>query len=114
MKSTVFTILLLLTLFSCKSSDNQSDAYGNFEATELFISSEVAGKLLSFTVEEGDVLEANQQVALVDTIPLVLKMQQLQASKLAAQSKLAQVNASIGVLQAQKAIVQKDFSRIFV
>ena len=47
-----------LFLFGCSDNGNKSDAYGNFEATEIIISAEATGRLLSFDVDEGTVLKA--------------------------------------------------------
>ena len=38
------------------SQQPQPDAYGNVEATEVVVSSEVGGQLTTFTVEEGQML----------------------------------------------------------
>ena len=38
------------------------DATGTFEATEVLVSAEAAGRILSFDVEEGDTLSAGKQV----------------------------------------------------
>ena len=56
------------------------DATGTFETTEVLVSSEVSGKLLWLDVEEGTVLEAGQQVGVVDTVQLYLRKKQLEAS----------------------------------
>ena len=38
------------------------DATGTFEATEVLVSAEAAGRILSFDVEEGDTLSAGKQI----------------------------------------------------
>ena len=55
-------ILLLLVVMGCKSSSNEFDATGNFEADEVIISSEASGKILRLDVEEGRDLDANAVV----------------------------------------------------
>jgi HlyD family secretion protein len=54
-------------LSSCKTSDDKADAYGNFEATEVTISSETNGKIMLFTISEGQKLEKGTLVAEVDS-----------------------------------------------
>ena len=44
------------------------DATGTFEATEVLVSAEAAGRILSFDVEEGDTLSAGKQVGAIDTV----------------------------------------------
>lgn len=46
------------------------DATGTFEATEVLVSAEAAGRILSFDVEEGDTLSAGKQVGAIDTVQL--------------------------------------------
>ena len=107
-----FMLLIISVLTACHSGDGESDAYGNFEAIETFVSSEVSGKALQLLVEEGQNLKTGDLICLVDTISLVIKQDQLEASRLAAISKLDQVSASLEVLKAQKEVLQKDYQRI--
>jgi HlyD family secretion protein len=97
----LITILLLTSLFSCNSNDNKADGYGNFEATEVTISAEANGKLEFLNLEEGDLLEPNTLVGLVDTTQLYFNKQQLVTSKTTTHSKSANVLSQIDVLQAQ-------------
>lgn len=49
-------LLLMIALVwfsSCKNNTNLSDAYGNFEAVQVTVSSESAGKIHYLNVEEG-------------------------------------------------------------
>ncbi len=52
-------ILTSLVLFGC-GGNGQPDGYGNFESTEIIVSSEASGKLLFFPVEEGEKLDKGQ------------------------------------------------------
>jgi HlyD family secretion protein len=97
----LITILLLTSLFSCNSNDNKADGYGNFEAAEVTISAEANGKLEFLNLEEGDLLEPNTLVGLVDTTQLYFNKQQLITSKATTHSKSANVLSQIDVLQAQ-------------
>jgi len=65
-----------LSLATCKN-DNKYDASGVFEATEVIVSSEGNGKILFLNLEEGQKLDSNQQVGLIDTVQLFLKKEQL-------------------------------------
>jgi HlyD family secretion protein len=100
MKKTL-ALLILATLFSCNNNDDKADGYGNFEATEITISAEANGKLTSFTIEEGVVLEPNIQVGLIDTIQLHLNKQQLIASRNTIYSKSKNVLSQDQVLKEQ-------------
>lgn len=111
-KYLLYIIALLPVLHSCMGNDEKADAYGNFEAVEVIISSEANGKLLSFQLEEGDELEANQVIGYVDTIQLHLNKKQLQASIKAIKSKTQNVQVQIDVLQKQRDNLLREKRRI--
>lgn len=101
--------LLIGTLTSC-SNDKKADGYGNFEATEITISTEANGRLKFLNVEEGQRLEEGELVGLVDTIQLHLNKQQLLATKLTAASKSGGVWSQVEVLnqQLKNAKIEQD------
>lgn len=74
-------IFLSVALAACSSGSSDYDATGMFEATEVIVSAEQNGRLLSFTVEEGDRLQTGSQVGLIDTVQLQLRALQLGATK---------------------------------
>lgn len=80
MKSSLYLFTVLL-LFSCSNNNGKFDATGTFEATETIISSEASGKLLSFTLEEGQVLKKGQKVGAIDSTQLYLTKLQLWESQ---------------------------------
>jgi HlyD family secretion protein len=88
-------------LFSCENDNGKADGYGNFEATEITISAENNGKLMQFAVHEGDVLQKEQFIGYIDTIPLALKRAQLEVSKAVISSKSKGVLSQINVLNAK-------------
>jgi HlyD family secretion protein len=73
-------LILLVLVTSCTSKDDVFDASGVFEAEEIIISSEVAGKVLHFPIEEGSQLGANQEVGSIDCKNLELQKAQVEAS----------------------------------
>lgn len=108
----ILTILIVLTLFSCKKEDNEADAFGNFEATEITISAEANGKIEFLKVEEGDVLQENALVGQIDTIQLYLNKQQLLASKNTIYSKSTNVLSQRNVLNEQLKMTLIEQKRI--
>jgi HlyD family secretion protein len=102
---TLFTILNLaiisIILSSCDSNSDLADGYGNFEAVETTISAESNGKLLKFSIKEGETLEKGAVVGYIDTIQLALKKEQLTASKNVISSKSKGVLSQISVLKSQ-------------
>lgn len=102
---------LVGSLFSC-SNGEKADGYGNFEATEITISSEANGKLEYLNVEEGQVLEKGTAVGLVDTLQLYLNKQQLLAQKETVASKSGGVWSQVSVLNQQLQTAKTEQERI--
>jgi HlyD family secretion protein len=105
----IISLLLFGNLFVTCKNNEKSDGYGNFEATEITVSAENSGKLMQFTIDEGQILKKGDFVGFIDTIPLSLKRDQLMASKAIVYSKSGSVLSQKNVLNAQlkAAIVNK-------
>jgi membrane fusion protein YbhG len=111
MRQTVLAASLLLTLAACRSG-NQPDAYGNFETTEVVVSAETSGQLLSFKAEEGQTLAAGQLVGIVDTTQLALQQRQLGAQRSGAASRVNEVAQQLDALRVQEVIAGRNYERI--
>ena len=97
MKINKILIPAALLLCAC-SGEKENVAEGTFEATEVTISAESAGKIVTFDVEEGDVLAHGDTIALVDTLQLSLQRAQLQRGQtatLAARPNIAAQQAAL-------------------
>jgi HlyD family secretion protein len=94
--------------------DEEPDAYGNFEATELVVSAEVGGPLTHFYATEGSRLPAGSLVGLVDTTQIALQIAELRAQQSAGQALTGQAAAQAGALEAQLRSAEREHSRIRV
>lgn len=94
-------IVIILSFTSCGNGNEKADGYGNFEATEITVSAENNGKLMTFNIDEGDTLEKDKFIGYIDTIPLALKREQLEVSKAVISSKSKGVLSQINVLNAK-------------
>ncbi len=74
-------LLLGLSLTACNNNNTSFDATGTFEADEVIVSSEVAGRVLSFTVEEGQEIKKGTIIGYIDSTQLHLSKLQLQESR---------------------------------
>ncbi len=72
---------IVLLLSSCSGDNKDFDATGTFEASEITVSAEQNGRLLSFDITEGTTIKALQQVGLIDTVQLALQAQALGATR---------------------------------
>jgi len=112
MKKFFWILFLLAGLLACNNNGDRSDAYGNFEATEVMVSALAQGELLSLEPEEGDQLEKGMLVGLVDTTDLWLKQEQLVKSIAAVQTRLVTIKAQMDVQQQQKKNMMVDKVRL--
>ena len=111
MKNLSALLLFIVTLVSCSNNENESDAYGNFEATEIVVSSEVSGKLIQFDAEDGQSIHTDVQIGLVDTTQFYLKKIQIAAQVTAIQSKASSVLTQLDVLKTQEKSLLREQNR---
>jgi len=95
-----FVALALLAL-SCQRSAPKADAYGNFEADELIVGAEASGKIIQFSVEEAQTLNAGTVVGRIDSTQLVLKVAQLKANMRAVAAKSPAIASQLAVYEKQ-------------
>ncbi len=109
---TISFVFIALTLWSCSGNNDKSDAYGNFEADEVMVSSESNGKLIKLNIDEGDQVTKGDVLCIVDTTSLNLQRNQLIASRQAAIVGIDKVHSAMQVQKTQKKIIEKDVDRI--
>jgi HlyD family secretion protein len=99
---------LVVAALALSACDRQPppDAYGNVEATEVVVSSEVGGQLTTFTVEEGQTLAAGDKAGTVDPTQLTLQRGQAMAQRDAAVSRVSEINNQAQALSAQRYALQ--------
>jgi len=59
-------------LTACNDNKASFDASGSFEAEETIISSEATGTIKQFSIEEGQIVEAGQEIGYIDSLQLYL------------------------------------------
>ncbi|MDR0686565.1 MAG: HlyD family efflux transporter periplasmic adaptor subunit [Dysgonamonadaceae bacterium] len=97
-----FLITIVVTLLSaCNHINNEYDASGIFETTEIIVSAKGSGEIISFDVSEGQNVEAQTSLGLIDTTQLYLKKMQLQANIRSTNSRRINVSRQIAALQQQ-------------
>jgi HlyD family secretion protein len=112
--------LLLITAFitltfsfqSCKTNENTFDASGVFEAEEVLVSSEIPGRIAKMALQEGDVLQADSVVALVDAGNLGLQKEQVEASIEALGEKTNDASPHIELLREQLRVQESQLQTL--
>ncbi|UCD95564.1 MAG: hypothetical protein JSU69_05805, partial [Candidatus Zixiibacteriota bacterium] len=110
--SVVHTIMLALLIASCGSNNLPPGGSGLVESTEVIISAESSGQLKVLHFREGDLIEINDTIGVIDTITVMLGLRQAKAAKNAAQTQL-----EIAALNKEQAaynfdLAEKEFKRI--
>lgn len=99
-------------LFSCNNGKLKSDAAGNFEAIETMVSAEANGKILAFSVTEGEVLKPGQLVGYIDSTQLYLTKLQLMQSRKAILTGRPDIQTQLESMQKELANAVSDRNRI--
>lgn len=107
-----FAIAASAFFLACNPQDDQADAFGNFEAIEVMVSAESQGRILSFVHKEGDRLEKDQIVAVVDSLQLHLKKLQLVSGEASLYARISTLNAQVGANQVQLRNLEREKQRI--
>lgn len=111
MKKTLIIAGIAALLAACNSNKKEYDATGTFEATETTVSAEQSGTLLNFALEEGDDIEAGQEIGLIDTTQIWLKIRQATATKAVYQSQKPDLQKQIAVTRQQLAKAKTEQQR---
>jgi HlyD family secretion protein len=102
-------MIAMISFQSCNRNKSVSDAYGNFEATEITVSAEAQGKILRFLSDEGQVVKAGDTLGLIDTTDIYLKREGLvaQRSALLARQLVIQSQSEVQSQQKENLLVDK-------
>lgn len=79
MKKIYLLTALVFVITSCSDNQKEYDATGTFEATEVTVAAKSSGELKTFTLNEGENLNANQVVGNIDDYELQQKQDELTA-----------------------------------
>jgi HlyD family secretion protein len=113
MKTKIYMLSFTLVLFySCSSKNNKTDATGVFEATEIIVSAEASGKILSLTINEGDEVKQGQILGQIDSSQLYLNKLTVEANRLAILSSRPDVQSQLDALESELANAEFEKKRI--
>lgn len=102
MKALNYILAITLLIFSsCSSDENEKDASGVFEATEVIVSAESSGKLLSFSIQEGDDLKKGKVIGQIDSVQLHLNKLQIIANQSAILSSRPDMKSQLNTIKTE-------------
>lgn len=110
MKKLIVFISVALLLHAC-ASKNDYDASGNFEADEVIVSAQQNGVLLSYSVKEGNQLQAGDKIGQIDVKVVELQKLQTEASIAALSEKTAAPNDQAELVHRQLEVQQSQLTQ---
>lgn len=112
MRKIILSVMAAVSLAACNKNENKFDASGTFETTEVIVSSELNGKILSLNINEGDTVSSGRVVGTVDAEGISLQKEQVEASISSLGDKTADVGPQVQLLQNQLAVQQSQLSNL--
>ncbi|HMS03080.1 MAG TPA: HlyD family efflux transporter periplasmic adaptor subunit [Gemmatimonadaceae bacterium] len=110
MNRALFLLLPVAALVACGAPP--ADANGRFEATEVTVSAEAAGRLLTLTPQEGDTVRADVTLAVVDTTALAISRAELAARDAVLAARQREALAMMRTAESQQALATREAERV--
>lgn len=110
MKKGIFLSAVFL-LVACGGKQD-FDATGTFEATEVTLSAETTGRLLTLASEEGMLVHEGDVLAVVDTAALHLQLQQLRTQQSALLKSRPDIGKQVASLRSQIVKQEREVARV--
>ena len=108
-------VFILLLMFGCRNGNDKNtiEASGNIEATNIIVSSQVTGKVLSLLKDEGENVNEGDTVLIIDHETLALQLKQALAAKEVAEAQLNLLKVGAreeDIKQGEEAVTQAKVS----
>jgi len=107
-----YSFLLIAGLAACNNNGTRSDASGTFEAEEIIVSSELAGRIISLAIQEGMLLPKDSAVGTIDATGISLQKEQVEASIQSLNAKTMDVTPQVRLLEHQRAVQQSRLNNL--
>lgn len=104
--------IAFIAFAACSGNENDFDATGTFESTEIIVSSEANGKIMELNLQEGDRLEAGAVLGYVDSMQLYLRKKQLEAGLRGVDIRKPDIRKQIASLEQQIAVARSEQQRM--
>ena len=106
-------IILASAILLCACAEkHEFDATGTFEATEITICAGHTGEILAFTAQEGDKIQTNEVVGIIDTMQLHLQREILRQQQAALLSSRPDIQTQVAALREQISVNEHEVNRL--
>jgi HlyD family secretion protein len=110
--------IIVISLFpviinsGCHGKNDVADAYGNFQSTEVTVSSQIQGELVFLNIREGQHYDKGELAGIVDTISFSLKREQLIAQEKVIRAKSNNILSQIKIQEEEKKNLVREKERL--
>ncbi len=104
--------LVTLLFVSCGNNNLSPGGSGFIEATEVMVSSEANGQLKDLRFDEGDQIMRGDTIGEIDTVTMMLRLRQAEATKEMAQTKMEVSGIAIQQAEFNLDLARKEFDRV--
>lgn len=108
----IWIYVVMLWIATACQRGKEFDATGTFEATQVTVSAEAAGRILRFSANEGDNLSLGEQVGAIDSLQLYLQKLQLERQRASVRSNRPDIGKQVAALRQQIAKQQTERRRV--
>jgi HlyD family secretion protein len=105
------TVAGLLGLWSCSRETPAAGGSGFVEATEATVSSEVAGQIRLMRVDEGSSVAPGDTLAEIDTISVMLRLDQARSGREAADKRVRMAAIAVEQASYDSELARKEYDR---
>ncbi|MBO8168401.1 MAG: efflux RND transporter periplasmic adaptor subunit [Thermoanaerobacteraceae bacterium] len=99
----LISVLATGCALSEKDDNGRMEASGTIEANEVVVAAEIAGKVISFSVGEGQFVQSGQEIARIDDTVLQWQVKQAEAAVAAAEARLGETKKGSRLEQIRQA-----------
>ncbi|MCE5206392.1 MAG: HlyD family efflux transporter periplasmic adaptor subunit [Porphyromonadaceae bacterium] len=99
-------------LLSCGNGNDDYDATGSFEATEIIVSSQANGRILTLNLNEGDQLQQGQIVGVIDSTQLYLQKMSLLSNARGVRAQQPDIRKQTASIQEQIRTQEREKARV--
>lgn len=113
MRKYIISTLAIISSIGFQSCNNDIsfDACGQIEATEVTVSAETNGRILALDIMEGDKVTEGELIGAIDSVQLVLQIQELKKRKEVASSRIVDIKLQSEPNINQLESLEKDLAR---
>jgi HlyD family secretion protein len=108
----VSVIIAMLFIVSCGGNNQYPGGSGFIEATEIVVSSEAAGQIISLEVDEGDLIAAGDTIGQIDTVTVMLRLAQAESRMRVSEATVKTSSLNIEQASYNLDLATKEYDRV--